>query len=245
MEDRNLGPRSGKNWGTPCFGVDCSLMPVSEAQTRRRYATDFRYTNRQEKARYIGLKYAPILHGRVLDVGCDQRQLAMHLSPGAAYVGVDMNSAADVVLNLDRENLPFADRSFDTVLCCDVLEHLERCHAVFDELCRVSASRVIISLPNCVRNLVLGLFDGSRGRMKHYGLPSAPPADRHRWFFGYDEACAFARERGERNGYAIEQVDPEDVSCYYWLGRDGKDVLDHQNITHGTMWCVLRRAELR
>lgn len=216
--------------------------PAPSASSAGRYHTDIRYTDRAGKARYIASKYASILGGDVLDVGCDERQLASHLPPGGRYIGVDINPRADIRLDLDRDPLPFPDASFDTVLCTDVLEHLEHCHSVFDELCRVSRSRVIVSLPNCVRSLVMGLFEGSQGRLKYYGLPLDVPKDRHRWFFGYEEAVAFVTARGQRNGFEVEHVEPEDVSCYYWLGRDGKDVLDHANITHGTMWAVLRRT---
>ncbi|MFH1501848.1 MAG: methyltransferase domain-containing protein [Candidatus Eisenbacteria bacterium] len=53
-------------------------------------------------------------------------------------------------LNIEEaERLPFADDSFDTALCVDVLEHLDDLHAMFAELVRVSGRRVIVSLPNC------------------------------------------------------------------------------------------------
>lgn len=212
-------------------------------QTTQRYSTDFRYTDRLSKARYIALKYAPLLAGRVLDVGCDEAPLRTQLPPEASYIGLDINPAADVVVDLDRDDLPFDDRSFDTVVCTDVLEHLERCHAVFDELCRVSASHVIVSLPNPVRAFILELFAGASGRLKHYGLPVDPPADRHRWFFGHEDAARFLTERGRRRGFSIEQLDTEATGCCYWLGPDGTDLLDHPNIHEGTTWCVLRRDD--
>lgn len=205
------------------------------------YRTDHTYTDRAGKAVYIASKYAPILAGRVLDVGCDQRQLAAHLPATARYTGIDLAPPADVVLDLDAHDLPCADASFDTVVCTDVLEHLDRLHAVFDELCRVSSDRVIVSLPNCVRNLLLTVFQGSGGQLKYYGLPTEAPKDRHRWFFGYEDAARFVAARGRANGFIPEQIEPEDSGCYYWLGRDGRDVLDHPNITGGTMWAVLRR----
>lgn len=209
------------------------------------YHTDQSYTDRAGKAIYIARKYAPILAGRVLDVGCDQRQLAAHLPTTAHYLGIDLASPADLVLDLDTADLPFADASFDTVVCTDVLEHLERLHAVFDELCRVSADRVIVSLPNCVRNLLLTVFEGSGGQLKYYGLPTEAPKDRHRWFFGYEDAARFVADRARTHGFCAEQIEPEDRGCYYWLGRDGRDVLADPNITSGTMWAVLRRENAR
>ncbi|MFH1144533.1 MAG: methyltransferase domain-containing protein [Candidatus Eisenbacteria bacterium] len=58
----------------------------------------------------------------------------------ASYVGVDIAGRPDIELNLEKaERLPFDDDAFDTVLCADVLEHLDNLHAIFDELVRVRA----------------------------------------------------------------------------------------------------------
>lgn len=206
------------------------------------YPAPPRYTDRLSKARYIAEKYSPILGGRVLDVGCDVRQLAGRLRAGAAYTGVDQNPAADVVLDLDSGVLPFDDRVFDTVVCADVLEHLERLHAVFDELCRVSADRVIVSLPNPYRAFVLAAVEGNLDPLKHYGLPLEPPRDRHRWFFGAEEAEAFIRHRAGRNGFEVEQLDVEDHGCPAWPDAGGVDRLACWNVRGGTTWAVLRRG---
>ncbi len=216
-------------------------MTATTATPQLRFQTDYRYTDRTNKARYIALKYAPILGGSVLDVGCDQAPLKVLIGDPTRYVGVDMLPSADVVLNLDTDALPFPDRSFDTVVCTDVLEHLERCHAVCDELCRVAAERVIISLPNPVRCLLDALRDGGQGKLKFYGLPTDPPADRHRWFFGAEEARAFVQTCGARNGFTLEQIDFESVGNLSWV-VNGRELLDSPNIRLGTMWAVLRRV---
>lgn len=207
-----------------------------------RYSCQLRYTDRASKAGYIAAKYAILLRGSVLDVGCDGAPLRALVAQPALYTGVDINPGADVVLNFDRDDLPLADRSFATVVCTDVLEHLERCHAVFDELCRVAADCVLISLPNPLATLVQSLHDGGSGRMKYYGLPVDPPADRHRWFFGFEEAEEFLTQRGARNGFDVEQLDVESSSSVYWrVGREQRDVLDSPQVRAGTTWCVLRR----
>lgn len=212
------------------------------ATTTAAYTTNYRYTDRRTKARYIALKYGPILGGSVLDVGCDERQLAGELADGCQYTGVDLNPAADVVIDLEREDLPFGDRSFDTVVCADVLEHLDRCHAVFDELCRVAEGRVIAALPNPLRNMVHAIFEGEAGRLKHYGLPVDPPADRHKWFFGQRDAERFLRERGRRAGFEVEQLDLDMSGCREWRMGDGRNLLGDADFTGGNTWCVLRRA---
>jgi SAM-dependent methyltransferase len=223
-------------------------MSSVQSAPKFRYPPPFRYTDRLGKARYIAQKYAPILTAGVLDVGCDRKQLLEHLPTSVRYIGVDVCPGADVIVDLDRRPepgeraLPFEDGAFDTVIAADVLEHLERIHAIFDEICRVSSARVIISLPNPVRNFVLAAAEGSQGRLKFYGLPVDPPADRHRWFFGADEAEKFLRERGARNGFTVEQLDVEEHGCPAWNSAEGKNLFSSRNVTHGTTWCVLRRA---
>ena len=209
----------------------------------RLYVATARHTDRPSKARYIAEKYAPILEGAVLDVGCDEAPLRELVAEPARYIGVDIREDADVALDLDAQDLPFADRSFDTVVCTDVLEHLERCHAVFDELCRVSRARIVASLPNPMRAFVEHLFAGSGRALKYYGLPVDPPADRHRWFFGHDDAVRFFTERGRRNGFIVEQIDAESEGSLYWRDGSGRDVLASPNLRMGTTWCVLVRGD--
>lgn len=219
-------------------------MSTSTQPRTRRYSTALRYTERLGKARYIADKYREILGASVLDVGCDQKQLREHLAPTVRYVGVDFSPAADVRVNLDRERLPFRDGEFETVLAADVLEHLDQIHAVFDELCRVSASRVVVSLPNPLRNLLIAMAKGSDGRLKYYGLPVEPPPDRHRWFFGAEEAGEFLRGRGHRNGFEVEQIDVEEVGAPKWVDPGGKSLTGSENVRAGTTWCVLLRTNV-
>lgn len=231
----NPAARSPRAYGA--LGEDTPSLDAA-----RPYHTPIAYTDRQSKALYIADKYRAILHARVLDVGCDTGRLRALIADPSKYVGVDLNPAADVRVNLDRENLPFSDRSFETVLATDVLEHLERTHVVFDELCRVASERIVVSLPNPLHNLIFELARGSGGeRLKYYGLPIDPPGDRHRWFFGGEEAAAFLRERGERQGFEIEQLDFEDARLPALLTRAGVNICEHPNVRVGTLWCVLRR----
>jgi hypothetical protein len=208
----------------------------------RRYCTALRYTDRLSKAPYIADKYREILAASVLDVGCDRKQLQRCLAAGVRYHGVDIGPDADTSINLDRERLPFPARSFDTVLAADVLEHLDNLHSVFDSLCEIARRHVIVALPNPLRNLVLALLSGSGGALKHYGLPVEPPRDRHRWFFGFDDAVQFLRTRAEHRGFHVEQIDVTEHGTPPLLDISGRNVLDCQNIRMGTLWCVLARA---
>lgn len=208
-----------------------------------RFATQRTYHDRATKAVYIADKYAAILQGSVLDVGCDQKQLAGALPQGVKYTGVDMGDTADIRLNLDRENLPFPPRSFDTVVCCDVLEHLEQIHAVFDQLCTIAARRVILSLPNPARIFLFSLVEGKQGRQKYYGLPAEPEPDRHRWFFNAEEARDFVRARAARNGFEVEQLDHEDSWVSTVISSKGVHLSDHPALKDGTLWAVLARPQ--
>ena len=84
---------------------------------------------------------------RVLDVGCGYRPYEPFFAPHASeYVGVDMdNPAAD--LQGVVEALPVPDRSFDVVLCTQVLEHTTDPALAVRELARVVApgGRVLAS----------------------------------------------------------------------------------------------------
>jgi SAM-dependent methyltransferase len=84
---------------------------------------------------------------RVLDVGCGPKPYSPFFADRASeYVGVDVdNPAAD--LQGTVESLPVPDRSFDVVLCTQVLEHAQDPAQAVRELSRVVApgGRVLAS----------------------------------------------------------------------------------------------------
>ncbi len=161
-----------------------------------------RYASREQRQDFVGYVFRELLEGSVLDVGCFKRHLRKYVSGN--YVGVDLYGEPDVFLDLEQGTLPFRDGSFRTVVCTDVLEHLESLHRIFDECIRVSSRWVIVSLPNCFggfwRPLVLGKYVDA---MKYYGLPVERPVDRHRWFFSASEAERFLRQRSARSGAQV------------------------------------------
>ena len=81
-------------------------------------------------------KYAFFLKGQVCDVGCGTQPYRRYL-PCDGYVGVD----ADLKLHPDvvaqATALPFADNSFDGVLCTEVIEHLEEPQVCLDQIRRI------------------------------------------------------------------------------------------------------------
>lgn len=176
------------------------------------FATQKSYSDRASKADYVFDKYKDILKGRILDVGADRGYLKSLIGGAGDYTGIDVSGHADLVVDLERETIPFPDNHFDCVLCLDVLEHLDSVHRTFDELCRVSRKNVIISLPNSYRDYWGTLFGRMQDRavnFKYYGLPVERPDDRHKWFFSNSDAEAFLRGRAARNNMRVAQIDSE------------------------------------
>lgn len=177
--------------------MSTSVLPLS-------FSPSGTYSSREERARYIGITYASLLTGQVLDVGCFRRDLKKFVS--GEYIGVDLYGEPDITLDLDEGKLPFADRSFDIAVCSDVLEHLEQIHAVFDEMLRVSRKWVLVSLPNNRQGEWRRMLRLQPHREKYYGLPVDRPVDRHRWYFGASEAEDFVAKRAARNGAKLVHV---------------------------------------
>jgi len=162
------------------------------------------YNSREERAKFISVIFKKYLINSVLDVGCSNKTLKQWLSDDIKYVGVDVAGQPDFRVDLEKEKLQmFSDRSFQAVVCTEVLEHIENIHEIFDELCRVSNKYIIISLPNNWVNFKFSLISG-KNEQKFYGLPLEKPLDRHKWFFNYDQAFNFIKFRAERNNFNIK-----------------------------------------
>jgi|SRR6185437_8029070 len=84
--------------------------------------------------------------GTVLDIGCGRQILRTYLAPAATYLGVDVEEPG--ALRASALALPLRPRSFDTVVLCEVLEHLEAPGAALREAAAVSRKRIIVTVPN-------------------------------------------------------------------------------------------------
>ena len=161
------------------------------------------YDDRESRARFISKRFQNYLHNSVLDVGSSDNNLKNYITDEVNYVSVDITGDPTFKIDLEKEKLSkFEDNSFDTVVCTEVLEHLDNLHEVFDDLCRVSNKFVIISLPNNWLTFKFLLLKNT-GSTKFYGLPLEKPLDRHKWFFNYEEALNFVKKRGEKNSFNI------------------------------------------
>jgi SAM-dependent methyltransferase len=177
---------------------------VDISKLRREFV---RFRDRPDRPRFIGKRFHSYLNGKVVDIGCDQAVLRTMLGR-ENYLGVGMTTESDVKVNLDDgKPLPFGDASCDTVMCLDTLEHLDNFHEVCNELFRIAAKYVLISLPNCWCQARRSMAKGS-GSIWQYGLPLSPPQDRHKWLFNTEEACAFllAQESRKNVSEIVELV---------------------------------------
>jgi SAM-dependent methyltransferase len=201
------------------------------------------FPSRKERSKFVAARFAEYLNESVLDVGCFEAPLRS-LLPSTSYTGIDMAGNPDITLNLENiDRLPFEDDSFMSVLCIDVLEHLDNLHLMFNELARVSKRYIIVSLPNCWNDARKPLGRG-KGRFGHYGLPLHKPEDRHKWFFSLTEAKNFI------SGKAAElQLDLRDMfvsekprlSLVKLLRKIRYQGDRYQNRYSGTLWAVLEK----
>lgn len=97
----------------------------------------------------------PTLEGRVLDLGCGAQPYRAWLAKSLQYVGADVEPGPglDAVL-VPGQGLPFADASFDAVVCTQVLEHVEDLDQVLAEIARVlkPSGALVASVP-CIYHL--------------------------------------------------------------------------------------------
>jgi SAM-dependent methyltransferase len=193
----------------------------------RDYVPLFRRYNAAGRTRAVLDRYRPLLEGRILDVCCGDSYPTLKAALGPQYEGLDIGDSYKYVgpadtrpthlWNVEREPLPFADGSFDTVMCISALEHLDNIHQVYDEIFRVARRRVMVMLPN---NWVG--FIGSLAAGRNYTHPAGyglgprekRPGERHKYFFNLEEAAAFLLGRAPAE-WRVRQVD-----CSFELGAD-------------------------
>jgi SAM-dependent methyltransferase len=107
------------------------------------------------------------LRGRLLDLGCGNKPYRPYLKEVGDYVGLDYPVTKNIQdfkarpeVFGDARCLPFAAAAFDSVLCAQVLEHVDRPGQVLGEIARVlkPGGWGVLSVP-FIYNVHVGPYD--------------------------------------------------------------------------------------
>jgi len=132
---------------------------------------------------------SPMDAGNILEVGSGEGLIVEHLwraFPASGLMAIDL-SFGMACMTRDRipatqsmcasaSELPFPTRSFDLVLCVEVLEHLEEPGRAAQEIVRVGKGNVILSVPrepiwrilNALRGAYLRDLGNTPGHVQHW-----------------------------------------------------------------------------
>jgi SAM-dependent methyltransferase len=92
----------------------------------------------------------PLVHGRLMDLGCGNQPFLRWYEPLVKeVVPVDAAPIPGVVVVDLTEPLPFSDASFDTILCTQVLEHVQNAEQAMAEIARLlrPGGHALITVP--------------------------------------------------------------------------------------------------
>jgi 2-polyprenyl-3-methyl-5-hydroxy-6-metoxy-1,4-benzoquinol methylase len=93
----------------------------------------------------------------VLDIGCGAGAYVARIkAEGKRCIGVDLNPLAVAqaqalgrpVLRMSADNLAFADKTFDSVVLIETLEHLPNYERALTEAARVARSSLVVTVPD-------------------------------------------------------------------------------------------------
>jgi ubiquinone/menaquinone biosynthesis C-methylase UbiE len=150
----------------------------------------------------------------ILDLGCGFGAYSSVLAvEGRRCVGCDINldylrTASSVglpVVNVDSV-LPFNDRSFDSVMIFEVIEHVANVERILAEAFRVARKNVLITVPNSENIELMQANDVTYAHML---------SSDHVHFFETDSLERLLR--GYSKNISIERSDP--IYPFWFLGR--------------------------
>lgn len=120
---------------------------MNELITSKRYLMK-KYLKKELK------KYSGDIRGKILDVGCGDKPY-QEMFNYKSYTGLDThnsghdhsNEPVDVIY--DGKNIPFKNKSFDSIISFEVFEHVEKLDKVISEISRVlkKNGKLLISYP--------------------------------------------------------------------------------------------------
>lgn len=222
-----------------------------------KFETKLNYTCREDKMAYVYDKYKELFSKSVLDVGADECHLMKFLEENVEYKGIGLGTDNPnlIAVNLEEKSIPLESNSYETVMCLDVLEHLENIHDVTDELMRIADKYLLISLPNPYQDFIEymknGKYMGREKDMKFYGLPKERESDRHKWFYSYSDAVSFMNYKAEKNGFKVIDFQAKQKPIFnsgvkaklknLMFNKLFNDTLNKGDFECCTMWWVLER----
>lgn len=137
----------------------------------------------------INLMVKGININSLIDVGCGEGFLLKHLSENVIKkkcfaIDYNFNEIKDTIKNTffcdvaqaSIYEMPFAEKSFDMVICTEVLEHLENPVAALEEIFRICNKYVLLSVPrepmwrlfNLIRFSHVFDFGNTPGHINHW-----------------------------------------------------------------------------
>ncbi len=168
------------------------------------------YAHFQEQQRWI-LAQAPWVGQRVLDISTGKGRFAVNFArAGAQVTALDIapqmldlarcaasqaGAAADFV-QADAENLPFAARTFDVVVCMEAIMHVPHPQRLVAEMARVArpGGAVLLSMTNRWRINALGEVPSALYRW--LGLARRPGTPRYMWHYSVPTFTSFLQQAG-------------------------------------------------
>ncbi len=150
----------------------------------------------------------------VLEVGIGNRFVASYLEQaGFAVTTVDVLKSFKPLVKASVLNIPFNQNQFDVCMCCEVLEHLpfENFEKGLKELGRVSASKVLLSLPDSSHYFA---FMVAMNRKEHRFLFSLPRLRRYRHVFDGEHYWEIGKE-----GYSLSKINASIEQCGFAIQK--------------------------
>jgi 2-polyprenyl-3-methyl-5-hydroxy-6-metoxy-1,4-benzoquinol methylase len=184
--------------------LENKTMPAATAERPPDFVVGNYYNKHRSKnpvVRWIMSRYRETLwdllaaspENSILEVGCGEGEILRWLHgrlPKAALTGVDLE--APIFAEAQREfptiqfavanasRLPYEDRRFDAVLCCQVLEHADDPDSIVREVRRVTRRKAVFSVPlepdwrilNCMSGRYLMRGGNTPGHIQHWSVES-------------------------------------------------------------------------